>query len=189
VKGHFTVIAATSSTVLALPRQEFHKLVTQSEVLRDHVEQFHTRRKLPHNKYGEASIELTSGHTGEPALPGTFADYELSPREYKLSVAQTTLRVHTRVADLYNQPMNQVEQQLRLTIEAIRERQEHEMINNQEFGLLHNAVLEQRISTRTGLRPPEVGHERRSIRRSSAASHHLPVAPPAHHQLVWHAHP
>ena len=36
------------------------------------------------------------------------------------------LRVHTRVADLYNQPMNQIEQQLRLTVEALRERQEHE---------------------------------------------------------------
>ena len=151
----FTATAATSCTVLALPRQEFHKLVTQSEALRDHIEQFHARRKLPHNRYGEASIELASGHTGEPALPGIFVDYELSPREYKLSVAQTTLRVHTRVADLYNQPMNQVEQQLRLTIEAIRERQEHEMINNQEFGLLHNAVLEQRISTRTGPPTPD----------------------------------
>ncbi len=51
------------------------------------------------------------------------------------------LRVHTRVADLYNEPMNQIEQQLRLTIEALRERQEHEMVNNPDFGLLHNADL------------------------------------------------
>ena len=62
------------------------------------------------------------GHRGEPVLPGTFVDYELSPREYELSVAQTVLRVHTRVADLYNEPMDQTEQQLRLTIEALRER-------------------------------------------------------------------
>jgi hypothetical protein len=141
--------------VLALSRREFQKIVTQSEAPREHIGQFHARQKLPRNKYGEAFIELASGHTGEPVLPGTFADYELSPREYKLSVAQTTLRVHTRVADLYNQPMNQVEQQLRLTIEAIRERQEHELINNQEFGLLHNTVLEQRISTRTGPPTPD----------------------------------
>ena len=151
----FTAKAVTSCTVLALPRQEFQELVTQSEALREHIGQFHTRQKLPQNRYSEASIELASGHTGEPVLPGTFVDYELSPREYKLSVTQTTLRVHTRVADLYNQPMNQVEQQLRLTIEAIRERQEHELINNQEFGLLHNAALEQRISTRTGPPTPD----------------------------------
>ncbi|KJS50954.1 hypothetical protein VM98_39835, partial [Streptomyces rubellomurinus subsp. indigoferus] len=67
-------------------------------------------------------------------LPGAFVDYELKPREYELSVAQTILKVHTRVADLYNQPMNQTEHQLRLTIEALRERQEHELINNPEFG-------------------------------------------------------
>ena len=88
-------------------------------------------------------------------LPGTFVDYELAPREYELSVAQTVLRVHTRVADLYNQPMNQIEQQLRLTVEALRERQEHELVNNRDFGLLHNADVNQRIHTRTGPPTPD----------------------------------
>ncbi|MGH3925796.1 MAG: family 2B encapsulin nanocompartment shell protein, partial [Pseudonocardiaceae bacterium] len=96
-----------------------------------------------------------SGHEGEPDLPGTFVDYERSPREYHLSVSQTILRVHTRVADLYNEPMNQTEQQLRLTVEALRERQEYEMINNREFGLLHNADLSQRIPTRSGPPTPD----------------------------------
>jgi hypothetical protein len=36
--------------------------------------------------------------------------------------------------------MNQTEQQLRLTIEALRERQEHELVNNRGFGLLQNAA-------------------------------------------------
>ena len=36
-------------------------------------------------------------------------------------------------------------EQLRLTIEALRERQEHELINNREFGLLHNADFKQRV--------------------------------------------
>ncbi|HEX2034886.1 MAG TPA: family 2B encapsulin nanocompartment shell protein, partial [Chloroflexota bacterium] len=105
--------------------------------------------------YGEADIALASGHAGEPVLPGTYVDYELRPREYELSVAQTVLRVHTRVADLYNHPMDQVEQQLRLTIEALRERQEHELVNNRQFGLLHNADLRQRIYTRTGPPTPD----------------------------------
>jgi hypothetical protein len=90
-----------------------------------------------------------------PDLPGTFVDYETSPREYELSVAQTVLRVHSRVADLFNDPMNQVEQQLRLTVEALRERQEHELVNNRSFGLLNNADLSQRISTRTGPPTPD----------------------------------
>jgi hypothetical protein len=108
-----------------------------------------------HNKHGEASIALTSGHSGEPSLAGTFVDYELSPREYELSIAQTVLRIHTRVADLFNQPHNQTEHQLRLTVEALRERQEHELFNNPGFGLLNNADLGQRIPTRSGPPTPD----------------------------------
>ncbi len=65
------------------------------------------------------------------------------------------LRVHSRVADLYNKPMDQIEQQLRLTIEALRERQEAELVNNRDFGLLHNAELRQRIHTRSGAPTPD----------------------------------
>ena len=151
----FTVKAITGCTVLMMPQQVFEELIEQSEAFRNHVERFKARLNQLQNEHGEASIELASGHEGEPELPGTFADYEIEPREYELSVAQTVLQVHTRVADLYNHPMNQVEQQLRLTVEALRERQDHEMINNREFGLLHNADLKQRIHTRTGPPTPD----------------------------------
>ncbi|MGQ0776708.1 MAG: family 2B encapsulin nanocompartment shell protein [Pseudonocardiales bacterium] len=151
----FTVKAVTKCTVMTLSQQRFEELIAQSDTLRAHIDHFRSSPTLPQNKYGEAAIELASGHEGEPDLPGTFVDYELSPREYHLSVSQTVLRVHTRVADLYNEPMNQTEQQLRLTVEALRERQEHEMINNPEFGLLHNADLSQRIPTRSGPPTPD----------------------------------
>jgi CRP-like cAMP-binding protein len=151
----FTVKAVTPCIVLVLRRQSWHQMNGQAEALRAHVEQALSEPKRPHNKLGEAEIDLMSGHAGEPQLSGTFVDYELSPREYELSVAQTVLRIHTRVADLYNQPMNQTEQQLRLTIEALRERQEHELINNPDFGLLHNTDLQQRIHTRTGPPTPD----------------------------------
>jgi CRP-like cAMP-binding protein len=151
----YSVRAVTACTVLTLPQQAFEEALDQSEALRDHLERFRANTQKPQNKRGEAAIELTSGHVGEPKVTGTFVDYEIAPREYELSVAQTVLRVHTRVADLYNNPMNQVEQQLRLTIEALRERQEHEMINNRDFGLLHNADFSQRISTRTGPPTPD----------------------------------
>jgi hypothetical protein len=122
---------------------------------------------MPQNKKGEAEIAITSGQSGELALPGTFADYELAPREYELSVAQTVLRVHTRVADLFNDPMNQVKEQLRLTVEALRERQENEMVNNPEFGLLRNAVYSQRIQTHSGPPTPDDLDELVSRRRST----------------------
>jgi Type 2A encapsulin shell protein SrpI-like/Cyclic nucleotide-binding domain len=151
----FTVRADTACTVLTLSRQTFQELAAGSEELQAHVERAQAGPELPQNAYGEASIEVAAGHSGEPELPTTFVDYELRPREYELSVVQTVLRVHTRVADLYNQPMNQVEQQLRLTVEALRERQEDELVNNREFGLLHNADLQQRIPTRTGPPTPD----------------------------------
>jgi hypothetical protein len=151
----FTIQALTRSTILSLPQSAFRELLNQSAALQAHVDQFRNRLEAPQNNYGEAPIELTAGHVGEIELPGTFVDYELKPREYELSVAQTVLRVHTRVADLYNEPMNQTEQQLRLTIEALRERQEHELINNREFGLLHNADFKQRIYTRSGPPTPD----------------------------------
>src|SRR5262249_20214531 len=133
-------------------RQEFDRLADQAEGLRAHVNKILASPKKASNKKGEAEIELSSGHVGEIALAHTFVDYELRPREYELNVAQTVLRIHTRVSDLYNNPMNQTEEQRRLTIEAVRERQEADMVNNPVFGLLANADLSQRVHTRSG--PP-----------------------------------
>ncbi|MEU8106073.1 family 2B encapsulin nanocompartment shell protein [Nonomuraea muscovyensis] len=151
----FTARTTTACTVLTLSQHDFRQVLEQSAALREHLDGIQARQARASNAYGEAAIELSSGHTGEPTLPGTFVDYELSPREYELSVAQTILRVHTRVSDLYNQPMSQLDQQLRLTIEALRERQEHELVNSREFGLLHNADFGQRIRTRTGPPTPD----------------------------------
>ncbi|MDT8916115.1 family 2B encapsulin nanocompartment shell protein [Amycolatopsis sp. PS_44_ISF1] len=151
----YTAKAVTACTVLSLPRSEFRGVLDRSETLRAHLDAVIAEEAGPSNDHGEAVIDVASGHDGEPRLPGTFVDYESSPREYELSVAQTVLRVHSRVADLYNQPMNQIEQQLRLTVEALRERQEHELVNNRDFGLLHNADFAQRVPTRTGPPTPD----------------------------------
>ncbi|WP_425415341.1 family 2B encapsulin nanocompartment shell protein [Pseudonocardia acaciae] len=151
----FTAKAVTRCIVLSLGKERFDEFVGNAESLREHLDRVRSEDGPARNEHGEAEIDLSSGHAGEPDLPGTFVDYELAPREYELSVAQTVLRVHTRVADLYNEPMNQLEQQLRLTVEALRERQEHEMVNNSEFGLLHNADLSMRIPTRAGAPTPD----------------------------------
>ncbi|MGP4021397.1 family 2B encapsulin nanocompartment shell protein [Saccharopolyspora sp. 5N708] len=160
-------MASTPCTALTLSRQALLEVNNQFERLRTHIAAIHASSAPPRNKHGEADIDIVSGHSGEPKLAGTYVDYELAPREYELSVAQTVLQVHTRVADLYNQPMNQTEQQLRLTIEALRERQEHELINNRDFGLLHNADLRQRIHTRTGPPTPDDLDELLSRRRKT----------------------
>ena len=162
-----TLRASTDTTVLTLSREAFTPLMGRFPSLRARVEKFLAQPDRPQNRQGEALIEVASGHAGEPELPGTFVDYELSPREYELSASQTVLRVHTRVADLYNHPMNQVEQQLRLTVEALRERQEHELLNNPEFGLLANADLKQRTNATVGPPTPDDMDDLLARRRST----------------------
>ncbi|MCX4748253.1 family 2B encapsulin nanocompartment shell protein [Kitasatospora sp. NBC_01287] len=159
--------AATAGTVLALSWPAFRELADRSEVLSAQLLQYFADAGKPQTRHGEAEIALAAGHEGEHELPSTFVDYELAPREYELSVAQTVLQVHSRVADLYNEPMNQIEQQLKLTIEALRERQEYELINNREFGLLQNAEYDQRIQTHSGPPTPDDLDELLSRRRGT----------------------
>lgn len=166
-RWQFTVKALTPCTVMMLPQRVFENQILQSPALSAHVERFKERLRKPQDKQGQAAIQLAAGHMGEPVLPGTFVNYDLKPREYELSLAQTGLKVHTRVADVFNGPMNQVEEQLRLTIEALRERQEYEMINNRDFGLLYNADLKQRLHARSGPPTPDDLDDLLSRRRKS----------------------
>ncbi|MER8185973.1 family 2B encapsulin nanocompartment shell protein [Kitasatospora sp. NPDC094015] len=162
-----TATAETAGTLLTLSRADFQAVLATAPGLGEHLDRFTALPLQRQNKHGEAEIAMSAGHTGEAELPGAFVDYELKPREYELSIAQTVLRVHSRVADLYNEPMNQTEEQLRLTIEALRERQEHELINNREFGLLHNAAFKQRIQTYSGAPTPDDLDELLCRRRGS----------------------
>src|SRR6187431_338136 len=108
------------------------------------------------NKVKDAEkVEVDCSARDERALPQTFVDYIENPREYNLSAVNTVVDVHTRVSDLYSKPYNQISEQLRLTIEIIKERQESELINNKEYGLLHSVVPSQRIATRSGAPTPD----------------------------------
>jgi hypothetical protein len=100
-------------------------------------------------------VEVACGNQDESELPQTFVDYEEKPREYVLNTVSTVLDVHTRISDLYNSPHDQIKEQLRLTIETIKEQQEGELINNKEYGLLSSVAKSQRISTRTGAPQPD----------------------------------
>ncbi|OBJ31842.1 MULTISPECIES: family 2A encapsulin nanocompartment shell protein [Mycolicibacter] len=104
---------------------------------------------------GQVAIHAEQGAGSTEPLPQTFVDYETSPREYTLRSISTLLDVHTRVSDLYSSPHDQVAQQLRLTIETIKERQEYELVNNPEYGLLAQVTPEQTISTLTGPPTPD----------------------------------
>jgi hypothetical protein len=108
------------------------------------------------NKVKDASrVEVDCSSRDERVLPQTYVDYIEKPREYNLSAVNTVLDVHTRVSDLYSKPYNQISEQLRLIIETIKERQESELINNQEYGLLHSITASQRLNTRSGAPTPD----------------------------------
>ncbi len=151
----FTVTATTPVTVLTLPRAAFANIHDRSSSLQVHLARLSRTRKQAQDKHGQQEIAVAAGHRGEPAVPNTFVNYERHPHEVELSVAQTVLRVHTRVADLYNGPHDQVEEQLRLTCEALYERQEWEMLNNPGFGLLHHVDPKQRLQARRGPPTPD----------------------------------
>ncbi|MFG2549217.1 family 2B encapsulin nanocompartment shell protein [Streptomyces sp. NPDC048581] len=162
-----SVRAETAGVLLTLPWSVVQEFTDRVPSLAAHLEAYAAQQSLPMNRKGEADVPVQAGHVGEPTIDGGYVDYDLAPREYELSLTQTVLRVHTRVADLYNNPMNQTEQQLRLTIEEIRERQEWELVNNREFGLLHNVDYGQRISTFTGPPTPDDMDELLSMRRKT----------------------
>lgn len=102
---------------------------------------------------GDLHVDCSS--LDEKELPQTFVDYEEWGREYRLNAVNTVLDVHTRISDLYSSPHNQIHEQLRLTIETIKERQESELINNAEYGLLNNVAPAFRVQPRTGAPTPD----------------------------------
>jgi hypothetical protein len=101
------------------------------------------------------SVRIECDNYDEAPLPDTFVDYEQQPREYRLKAVQTVLDIHTRITDLYSSPHDQTAQQLRLTIEAVKEHQEGELLNSPEYGLLSNVADTQRISTLAGPPTPD----------------------------------
>jgi hypothetical protein len=105
--------------------------------------------------HGDLPAEVECSPRGDADLPETFVNYDEHPREYLLNAVTTVLDVQTRVSDLYSRPIDQVREQLRLLIEKVKEKQEAELINNAEYGLLASAAPSQRVKTRKGPPTPD----------------------------------
>jgi len=100
-------------------------------------------------------IEVLCAKRDEAQLPTTFVDYDEAPREYFLNAVSTIVDVHTRVSDLYSSPHDQIKEQLRLAIETIKEKQESELINHPDYGLLASVAPEQIVYPLTGAPTPD----------------------------------
>jgi hypothetical protein len=153
-----TVRALADSDVLALSRASFEQVANQFPGLADRLRQSLVERSRLSsylNPYGEEKVALAADYEGEVEIPASYIDYESDPREYELSPIQSVLRVHTRVSDIYNEPIDQLREQLRLTVEGLKEQQERELINNPHFGLLHAASPLMRVQPRYGPPTPD----------------------------------
>ena len=153
-----TVRTTTPCVLLTLSRKDLDAVLAENTSHSDDFKKAiaeHLELRSTVNRYGERNIDLVSGFAENVEIPETFVDYSAHPREYSLSAIQTVVRVHTRVSDLYNGPYDQLEEQVRLTVEGIKERQEWELVNNSKFGLAHSVDPAMRISTRYGAPTPD----------------------------------
>jgi len=105
---------------------------------------------------GETPLDvLCSQDPSKVTIPQGYLDYQTEPREYQLDSIATIINVDTKVSDLYSSPFDQASEQINLAIESLRERQESQLINNDEYGLLKNIADSQRIQTRNGRPTPD----------------------------------
>jgi hypothetical protein len=109
--------------------------------------------KVKPTRPGTRTIECSPDD--EIDLPEIYVDYEEKPREYTLNAVTTVLDVQTRISDLYRSPHDQIREQLRLMIEKVKERQENELVNNAEYGLLNNVDADMKVKARKGAPTPD----------------------------------
>ena len=116
------------------------------------------RRAAPQDNTGdngEKPIQSDHRRINEDMISETFPEYDSMPREFMLSLVQTMLKMNTNVTDIFNVPHDQKQEQMRLTVEAIKERQEWEIVNNREFGLRHCVAPHMRTRSRCGAPTPD----------------------------------
>ena len=106
-------------------------------------------------KEGNTPLEvLCSSKPKSTTIPQGFIDYEATPREYILNSISTIINVNTQVQDVFSSPYDQTKEQLALAVESLRERQESQLINNDDYGLLKNVVDSQRIQPHNSVGAP-----------------------------------
>jgi len=96
---------------------------------------------------GETPLDvLCSSEKKSAEIPEGYVQYQQKPREYTLNSISTIINVDTAVEDVFSSPYDQTKEQLHLAIESLRERQESQIINNDDYGLLKNVPASQRIT-------------------------------------------
>ena len=102
----------------------------------------------------------------------TFVDYEEWGREYYLS-AVIVVDIHTVFPTCTAAPTTRSTNRSALAIEIVKERQERELLNNEEYGLLRN--VDNSMKRRTGAPTDDMDELIRRVERTGL----LPGAPAA----------
>jgi len=103
----------------------------------------------------EDPAKVSAEHKLAASLPETFSDYYDDAEMIDLTTVETTVHSYTRVNDLYSSPFNQLQEQLRLAIQGIKERKEDTLVNSPTFGLLKAASPKMRVSANSGPPTPD----------------------------------
>lgn len=105
---------------------------------------------------GETPLDvLCSSEKKSDLIPQGFIAYESKPREYLLNNISTIVNIDTKIADVFSSPYDQTKEQLALAVESLRERQESQLINNDDYGLLKNIPESQRVTPISGAPTPD----------------------------------
>ncbi|MDE0771198.1 MAG: family 2B encapsulin nanocompartment shell protein [Salibacteraceae bacterium] len=153
-----SVRTLTKCVFITLSKSDLHKVLKKNkgdkELFEDSVtEQMEILAKA--NEYGERRVEVKSGHQGIEELPKTFVDYIEDPEEIPMNAIQTILKVHSRVTDLYNNPISQLQMQINITMAYMYESQESALINDPNYGLLTKCHPNMRLQPKYGTPTPD----------------------------------
>ena len=105
---------------------------------------------------GETPLDvLCSSEKKSSEIPEGYVEYQQKPREYVLNSISTIINVDTAVTDVFSSPYDQTKEQLHLAVESLKERQESQIINNDDYGLLKNVADNFRVTPIKGAPMPD----------------------------------
>lgn len=100
-------------------------------------------------------VDALSTRYEKAGILKSYADISPEVREYILDDISTVLPISTKIIDIFSQPYDQVQQQIRIVMEGLEEQQEDHLINSPDYGLLNNIADSQRVTSISGSPTPD----------------------------------
>lgn len=149
-----TITAATRGSLIVLNKETFDKIIGNSELRKALEKVFEQRKKeLALSGQSDVGVPLLSCPKGKRIVPKGVIECEPDPAELHLNLIQTILSINSEAKDLYGSSyLCGLSERLNVVIETILEKEEWEIINNPNFGLLNSVSPDMTLETKSG--PP-----------------------------------